>query len=165
MKRPRGGSTLKQLAYAKKLFNADGPSKKDIALSVGYSPSVANNVQVNIEETEGFHNAMKKLAIDSNNLLLEVMSEYKARGLSEFSNKDLNGAMNAIAAGWDRINKSQNPGKNKDPEQNPLRKVFMQRVENQTIINNPAQAVIAEESATASSPEEDNPVKDIDMDF
>lgn len=133
MKRPKGGSTIKQVAYARKLFNGDGKSKKDIARSVGYSPAIANNALAKIENTEGFHNAMEKLAVESNNIMLAVFEEYKARGLTKFSNKDLNGALNAIASAWERIARVRNPDKNLDPEQNPLRKVFMQKVQNQTI--------------------------------
>lgn len=159
MKRPKGGSTIKQVAYARKLFNGDGKSKKEIALSVGYSPAIANNALAKIEDTEGFHNAMEKLAVESNNLLLACMEEYKSRGLSEFSNKDLNGALNAIAAGWDRIAKVRAPNKNKDPETNPLRKVFMQKVENQTI------HVTAKETAPASPPIEVPSEEIPDLDF
>jgi len=137
MKRPQKGSTVKQFAYAQKLFNGDGRSKKEIARSVGFSPSVSNNVHNKIEKTEGFQNAMIVMATRSNNLVLAAMAEYEARGFTEFSNKDLNGALNAIATAWERINKQRGEGENKDPEKNPLRKVFMQKVENQTINMNP----------------------------
>lgn len=135
MKRPRGGSTIKQVAYVRKIFNGDGRSKKEIALSVGYSPTVANNALSKIEDTEGFQNAMLKMAQESNNLVLAVFSEYKARGLKDFTNKDLNGAMNAIASAWERIGKQRAGNSNNDPEKNPLRKVYMTKVENQTINN------------------------------
>lgn len=164
MKRAKGGSTIRQVAYARKLFNGQGKSKKEIALSVGYSPAIANNANAKIEETEGFHNAMAKLAADSNNLVLAVMEEYKARGLKDFSNKDLNGAMNAIAAAWDRIAKQRAPNRNEDPETNPLRKVFMQKVENQTINMNPAPAVVVEAEEVVT-PEETPKEPEIDLDF
>lgn len=169
MKRTRVGSTIQQVAYARKLFNGQGKSKKEIALSVGYSPAMANNALAKIENTEGFHNAMQRLATDSNNLLLACMEEYKIRGLSTFSDKDLNGAMNAITAGWDRIAKARAPNKNTDPEQNPLRRVFMQKVENQTINVTPATAPIPEESASAASPvevqTEEIEEEEVDLDF
>jgi len=155
MRRTKLGSTIKQMAYAQKLFNGQGKSKKEIARSVGYSPAIANNTERKIEKSEGFYNAMAKLALESNNLVLAAMAEYKARGLKNFSNKDLNGAMNAITQAWDRINKQRAINSEKDPEKNPLRKVFMQRVENQTIINN-----IPKEKQEALPIQED-----IDLDF
>lgn len=133
MKRPKHGATIKQFAYAQKLMNAEGKSKKDIALSVGYSLSVANNVENTIEKTEGFANAMIALATKAQNLTLAVMAEYEARGLKDFSNKDLNGALNAIAGAFDRFAKHRAPNKNSTPEGNQLKAVIMQRVENQTI--------------------------------
>lgn len=135
MKRPKNGATIKQYAYAKKLLNADGPSKKDIALSVGYSPSVASNVMNNIEKTEGFHNAVVALAAESNNLVMGIMAEYKARGFTDFSNKDLNGALNAIGTAWDKFNKASAMEKNQDPSKNRLKAVILNRIENQTINN------------------------------
>jgi len=164
MKRPRGGSTLKQVAYARRLFSGDGKTKKDIARSVGYSPAMAANAFRKIENSEGFHNAMIKLAGESNNLLLAVMEEYKARGLKDFSNKDLNAAMNAISGGWDRIAKQRAPNKNQDPEHNPLRKIFMQKVASQTINITPESSVVE----VPSTPVEDQPQppeEEVDLDF
>jgi hypothetical protein len=154
MKRPKHGATLKQYAYATKLLNAEGRSKKDIALSVGYSPSVAMNVENKIENTEGFQNAVIALATESNNMALAVMSEYKARGLEYFSNKDLNGALNAISQAWDRFNKHRAPNKSQTPEGNKLKAVIMQRVENQTI-NMP--------KAEPSSAPAENGIPDLDF--
>lgn len=152
MKRPRNGSTVKQVAYARKMFNAQGRNKKEIALSVGYSPALANNAN-RIEKSEGFLNAMQNLAKESNNLVMAAMLEYKARGFKNFSNKDLNGALNAIAAAWERIGKQRAPNGEKDNEKNPLRKVIMQKVENQTINVTPAQK------------DEPKEVESIDLDF
>ena len=134
MKRRKGGSTLKQFAYARKLLNADGRSKEDIARTVGFSPSVAKNAYNKIEKTEGFQNAVLKLAAESNSVLLSIITEYRLRGLSDFSNKDLNGAVNAISVAWDRINKHRAPDKNRTPEGNPLRAAVLQRVEHQTVV-------------------------------
>ncbi len=138
MKRPRGGSTPKQYAYAQLKMTGGGRSKKEIGKLAGFSNSVAANAKYKIENTEGFHNAMLELATKSNNILLSILSEYQARGLKDFSNKDLNGAVNAIGAAWDRIENRRNPAKSKDPEQNPLRRAILQKVENQTINVNPA---------------------------
>lgn len=132
MKRPAHGATLKQYAYAKKLLNAEGRSKKDIALSVGYSESVAKNVETNIESSEGFQNAVIALSAESNNLVMSVMAEYKARGLKNFSNTDLNGALNAIAKAWEKFNTTRAPNGSNLPV-NPIKQAIIQRIQNQTI--------------------------------
>lgn len=150
MKRPQKGSTIKQYAYATRRLNGDGVSKKEIALKSGYTMSMAENAKAKIEDTEGYKNAVIQLATESNNLLLAVMAEFKARGLKNFSNKDLNSALNAISGAWDRIEKTRAPNKMKTPEGNPLRAVFTKRVETQTAVFEPA----PEESAPASSDEE-----------
>ncbi len=154
MKRPKHGATLKQFAYAQKLFNGEGKSKKDIALSVGYAPSVANNTENKIEKTEGYQNAMIELAHKSNNLVLAAMSEYQARGFDQFSNKDLNGAMNAIATAWDRINKQRAPNNTKNDETNPLRAIFVKRVEieTQSVSMPVTEAVVKEEKEKEVNP-------------
>lgn len=129
MKRPKNGSTLKQSAYAKRVWGAQGESKKAIALAVGYSPAVAHSVSQKIEKTEGFHNAMAVLASESNNAAMEIMAEYKARGFKDFSNKDLNGALNAIASAWAKFNRQDGD----TPKDSPLRTIIQQRVAKQTI--------------------------------
>lgn len=163
MKRSSTGSTPKQYAYAVKRLNGQGRSKKEIALSVGFAPSVANNAHNKIEKTEGYQNAVIQLAADSNNMALAVLSEYKARGLANFSNKDLNGALNAIGAAWEKFNKVRAPNGYKD-DNNPLKKVFMQRVENQTINVQPREVEVS-----APMPEikiqEEGPGLNLDLDF
>lgn len=159
MKRPRAGSTLKQSAFARKLLNAEGGSKKEIALSVGYSKNTANKTMEKIETSEGFHNAVIKLAHESNNLILAVMSEYKARGLTNFSNKDLNGALNAIGAAWDKLNKHRAPNDSRSPE-NPIKKVIMQKIENQNI-----HVHSTTEENTNAKEEKIEKVENIDLDF
>lgn len=163
MKRTRNGSSPRQYAYAMKRLTGAGRSKKDIALSVGFAPSVAKNAKNKIEQTEGYHNAVLALAQESNNLVLSVMAEYKARGLKNFSNKDLNGAMNAIGQAWEKFNKQRAPNGSGQPE-NPIKRAIFQKIENQTInVNKP------EEHATASDVihEEAEPVEEeeLDLDF
>jgi hypothetical protein len=150
MKRTKKGSTIKQYAYATRRLNGDGKSKKEIALKSGYSLTMAENAKHKIEDTEGYKNAIIQLANDSNNLLMAVMAEFQARGLSEFSNKDLNGALNAISAAWDRIEKSRAPDRLKTPEGNPLRALMMKRVETQVAV---VESVPTEAPASASEPE------------
>ncbi len=130
MKIPKTGSSLRQVAYARRAFGADGETKKLIALDVGYSPSVANSVVSKIESRPGFNNAMAKLAAESNNLALTIMHEFKSRGVGDFSNKDLVSALNAIAGAWDRFNKglieSKKPAE--DNGKNRLRTVILQNI-------------------------------------
>lgn len=128
MKRPKSGSTIKQYAYATRRLNGQGGSKKEIALMSGYTKSMAENAKYKIEETEGYQNAVIVLATESNNLLMAVMAEFKARGLQKFSNADLTKALNAISGAWDRIEKTRAPNKMKTEEGNRLRGVFTRRV-------------------------------------
>lgn len=145
MKIPRKGSSLKQLAYARRIWGAKGEDKKSIALDVGYSRYSANSVVSNIESKPGFQNAIAQLAADSNNLAVAVMAEFKARGLEDFSNKDLVSALNAIAGAWDRFNKGLVESiKPRDQTNNRLRTVVLQNIQKQVNLNNP------EETATAS---------------
>ena len=123
---------MKQKAYAMRVFGGKGKCKKQIALDVGYSPNVANSISSHIENKPGFNSAMAALAVDSNNLALAAMHEFKARGFREFTNKDLVGALNAIGAAWSRFNTVP-----KDPNgtqsTNRLRTVILQQIENQTV--------------------------------
>lgn len=123
---------MKQMAYARKLLGAQGDSKKSIALDVGYSPHVSNSVMSHIENKPGFNNAMAALAIDSNNLALAAMHEFKARGFKDFSNKDLVGALNAIGNAWSKFN-AQPKEKTPTERGNKLRTVILNQIENQTV--------------------------------
>lgn len=137
MKIQKHGSSLKQIAYARRVYGAEGTSKKQIALDVGYSPAVANSCISKIESRPGFNNAMAKLAQDSNNLVLKVMSELNARGFDEYSNKDLTAALNAITNAWSKFNDAGKPKDDdkdsKRKQDNKLRTVILQRIENQTV--------------------------------
>ena len=131
------GSTLKQTAYARRVYGAMGKDRKHIALDVGYSPSVANDVKAKLESTKGFNNAMAKLAAESNEIATQVMFEFKARGFKGFSNKDLVGSLNAIGNAWSKFNAGliateKENNKNKTGT-NKLRTVILQQVERQTI--------------------------------
>lgn len=161
MKRPKVGSTPKQYAYAQRKLNGEGRSKKEMALLSGFSQSVAENAKYKIETTEGYHNAMLEMATKSNNLVMAAMSEFEARGLGNFSNKDLIGALNAITSAWDRIEERRAPSRNKSPDTNPLRAALMQKVENQTVnihpaAESPAPAIIRDATVTAPPSDEDD---------
>jgi len=129
------------MAYARQLFGGQGTSKKQIALNSGYSSAVSNSIKSHIEDKPGFNNAMAALARDSNNLALEAMHEFKARGFEEFSNKDLIAALNAIGNAWAKFNAPA--PKEKDAEAlgaNKLRNVVLQNIENQTFIQGHSEA-------------------------
>ena len=134
------GSTPKQVAYARRLWGGgDYESKKQLALDVGYSPSVANTVGQHIEKSRGFQNAMANLASESNSLALTIMHEFKALGVEDFSNKDLIGALNAIGSAWGRFNNALMKERDMDGPGtklggNRLRTVILQQVENQTVM-------------------------------
>lgn len=121
------GSTPKQMAYARRLLGGEGTSKKEIALNSGYSPHVSNSIATHIENTRGFNNAMSKLAVESNNLALKAMAEFKARGFEDFTNKELVGALNAIGNAWSKFN-AQPKEKDQNAGGNNLRKIVLARV-------------------------------------
>ena len=115
---------MKQMAYAKRLLGGQGESKKQMALNSGYSPYVANSISSHIENKPGFNHAMSKLALDSNNLALSAMHEFKARGFKDFTNKELVGALNAIGNAWSKFN-AQPKNKSENPSGNKLRTVVL----------------------------------------
>ena len=156
---------MKQMAYARRILGGQGTSKKQIALDCGYSPNVANSVTSHIESKPGFNNAMAALAIDSNNLALAAMHEFKARGFKDFTNKELVGALNAIGSAWSRFNalpKEKAPSENS----NKLRTVILQRIENQTNVGSSISTAPAPEVSSHGKPS-DAGVIDVEdhMDF
>lgn len=168
MKRPKTGSTPGQFAYATRMLNGDAASKKEAALLSGFAMSTAENAKAKIETTEGYHNAMIVLATKSNNLMLAAMHEFEARGLSGFSNKELVGALNAIGAAWERVEKQRNPGKAPGGEGNRLAGIFKRTTVVETAVITPQ----SKEPAAATSPEpkdaeftETSTLSDEDMDF
>ncbi len=158
MKIPRKGSSLKQIAYARRAWGAEGPDKKAIALDVGYSPSVSNSVVSKIESRPGFNNAIAKLAAESNNMALTVLSEFKARGLKDFSNKDLISSLNAIAGAWDKFNKglvqSERP---LDNGKNRLKTIILQNISRQV------NTQTSEEALVESPAQETTPVEFVEV--
>lgn len=133
MKRPKHGSTPKQFAYATRMLNGQADSKKEAALLSGFSMTVAENAHAKIEKTEGYHNAMIVLATKSNNLMLAAMHEFEARGLKNFTNKELVGALNAIGAAWERVEKQRNPHKEPDGS-NRLAGIFKRTTVTETAV-------------------------------
>lgn len=131
------GSTPMQRAYAMRVWGAKGSDKTAIARAVGYSSWVSRSATSKIEGTKGFQNAMLKLANDSNNLALSVLAEFKARGLKDFSNKDLVGALNAIGSAWSKFNGEEKRKTAETESGNRLRTIVLNRIENQTITTQP----------------------------
>lgn len=148
MKRPKHGSTPKQFAYATRMLNGAADSKKEAALLSGFSMTVAENAHAKIEKTEGYHNAMEELALKSNNLMLAALSQFQARGLDGFSNKELIAALNAIGSAWERVEKQRNPQKEL-PGGNRLAGIFKRTTVTETAVVAP----VSEVPASAHSPE------------
>lgn len=163
MKRPQKGSTIKQYAYATRRLNGQGRTKKEIALLSGYTPSMAENAKAKIEDTEGYQNAIVQLAGDSNNLLIAVIAEFKARGLTEFSNAELTKALNAISSAWERIEKKRAPDALKTPEGNRLRGIFTERV--RTAVIEPMPAEVPASASQSEVKDAEFQEKDDDLDF
>lgn len=134
----KNGSAPRQMEYAKaRIFSNKRPSKKRAALRVGYSLTTANSAVSKIESKPGYINAVSKLSNESQSLALDIMAEFKRRKISEFSDKNLIGALNAIGNAWAKFNAGPKVNPNRDggydSGKNPLRTVILQRVENQTI--------------------------------
>ena len=130
----KGASSLQQMAYAKGTLGAGrGTTKQTLALDCGYSPNVARSAKSHIENTAGFNNAMVKLAVESNNLAMAAMHEFKARGFEDFTNKELIGSLNAIGNAWSKFNAPARDSEPRSKQGNKLRTVILQQVENQTI--------------------------------
>ena len=162
MKIHKRGSSIRQIAYARRVWGADGADKKSIALDVGYAPNAAKRVVSKIESRPGFQNAIAKLAQESNNLALQVMSELKSRGTKDFSNKDLVSALSAIAKAWNTFNApiiKMNMPEEEDNGKNRLRTVILQNIKKQVNLSD-------SEPEEASSQDKDTVKADIiDMDF
>ena len=137
---------MKQQAYARRVFNGDGIDKKTIALDCGFSPNVARSVVAHIENKPGFHNAMSKLAFESNNLALSMIEQFKARGFKDFSNAEMIKALTAISSAWEKFNaapQEKNIGNRSDT--NKLRTVILNQIENQTVLNSDKPDFISKE--------------------
>lgn len=126
-------TSLKQMAYARRVFGGQGKNKKQIALDCGYSPYVANSISSHIENKPGFKSAMVELAVESNNLALAALNEFKARGFDGFTNNELVAALNAIGNAWSKFNQTQKD-KDDNPTTNRLRTVILQQIEHQTMM-------------------------------
>lgn len=125
----RHGSTPKQWSYARNKVGGVANTKEELAKLAGYSPYVARSVGSKIEKSQGYKNALTELSLQSNSILLKVLAEFERRDLEEFSNKDIISAVNAITSAWAKIDTQtqERLNKNKDPDKNPLRSLFVNR--------------------------------------
>ncbi len=149
-------------------MNGNASSKKEAALLSGFSLSVAENVKAKVEDTEGYQNAIIGLATESGNLMQAILAEFKARGLTKFSNADLTKALNAISGAWAKIEEKRAPNRMKSPTENPLRGVFIRRTETAVIEEvRPAPTPVPSQDVTVPAAEEKLPREDdsIDLDF
>lgn len=135
---PKGGSTIRQKNYALKAFAGTCRTKKEAALDVGYPSNVASSVKSKIENTKGYKNAMIEILTESDNLVLNIMGEFKRRGFEEFSNRDLTRSIEAIGNAWSKFNGINDAAKKVREEEthNKLRTVVLQQIEHQTVNNN-----------------------------
>jgi hypothetical protein len=139
MRIAKGSSSMRQQAYARRIFSGDGINKAQIALDVGYTPNVARSITSHIEDTPGFNNAMSKLALDSHNLALAAMYEFKSRGFKTFSNQEMINALNSISSAWAKFSTPMRRlGESNDTSKNRLRTVILQQIENQQNITQQA---------------------------
>lgn len=122
-----GRSSQKQWAYAQNKLAGRASTKHELALLSGFSPATAKKVKEKIESKQGYKNAMVELARQSNNILVKVLHEFDKRDLTEFSNKEIIGAVKAITDSWAKIDTQKKESLDKDPEKNPLRALYVQR--------------------------------------
>ena len=123
MKRAKNGYTRKQFNYAQMALNGN-KTKQEIALDAGYSPSVAVSVSSHIEKTEGYANAMAKLASDAGNVALKVFHELQGRNLKDEKTETLLKAVTVLADAFDKFTpKTKKEDDNK--RDNPLRAIIL----------------------------------------
>lgn len=122
MKRPINGSTPRQIRFAQELLGQTKKSKRQIALSVGYSDSMADKSITRIENAEGTQIALGKLYAKAGNLTMKVFSELQSRDLSTFENKEILSAVKIMVDAFDKLQKKD---ETVIKVQNNLKQVFM----------------------------------------
>lgn len=127
MKRPKGGYTLKQHAYAMRSLAPEGSTtKKDMALAVGYSPGVATAVSSHIEKTEGYSNAIAALASDAGNVALKIMHKLKHADIDKMSFESAVDQLMKVAAVFEKFTPQQRQAESTKP--NGLRAIILEHV-------------------------------------
>lgn len=124
--------STKQEAYARRIYGAKGESKGEIARDVGYGERAIRSPKEKIESTIGFKLAISALAEQSGNVASKILNEFENRDMTDYSNKDLNGALQAISTAYSKF---QPPAEDNPQSSGRLRSVIVQHVQNQTIKN------------------------------
>ena len=124
-------STMKQKAYARKIVSGVHKTKKETALAVGYSVSVAESAKNRIEDTPGFNNAMRDLAQETGDVVMHVYHSIKDRDLSKENLQTVLNAVEVLAGAFEKFSPKQKD--ESSLKNNRLKAVLLQRVENQTI--------------------------------
>lgn len=130
MKRTRNGSTPRQYAYAVKKLSGDGKSRRQIALSVGYAPSVANKAVEKVETTEGYANAVMELANETGAGILGAIKRLHKEKIPEMDAKDLLETVKVLTSAWSTFTA---PLKQDTDKALPYKALLLQHVEQQTI--------------------------------
>lgn len=125
MKRTKNGYTLKQYAYAQRRLAPKG-TKKQMALAVGYAPSVASSVSDKIEATEGYSNAMAALASDAGNIALKIMHKLKHADIEKMGFETAVDQLTKVAAVFEKFTPQAKNIENKG--ENPLRAIILEHV-------------------------------------
>lgn len=123
---------MKQKAYALNSLTKGVRSKKEAALMSGYSESAANSVAVKIEGTEGYSNAMRDIAAETGNVVLEIYHTIKNKDLSKEDFKTLVNAAGVLAGAFERFNGGSK--KEATPEKiNNLKVIFQNHAKGATV--------------------------------
>ncbi len=131
---------MKQKAYARRILGAQGKTKKEIALAVGYSGAVAHNAKAKIENTEGYANAVRDLALETGDVVMYAYASIKNRNLDKEDLKTVLRAVEVLSNAFEKFSNNKNNDE-KALKNNRLRTVLMQRVENQTINAGPVKGI------------------------
>ncbi len=129
MKRLKDGATFRQTQYARRILSGQGKNKKEIALSVGYAPSVASSVMSKIESTEGYANAVRSLADETGDIVMLAYASLKKRNLDNESTETILKSINILANAWQVFSND----KKQDQEPNRLRLALNQTIKSQTV--------------------------------
>lgn len=122
MKRPTGGATEKQWNYARRRMAPTLESRKQSAIAVGYSLSIADKPS-KIEKSEGFNIATGELLAEAGNLALGAMHTLKGRGFDTMTNNELLKAISVMAQAFERFTPKE--PKKTDEGMNALREILL----------------------------------------
>ena len=125
MKRSRNGYTSKQWAYAQHVLS--GKTKKESALLSGYSITTANKPKQDIEDTEGFSNAMNALASKAGNVALAIMHKLgEPERINKMTTEQLLASVSVLSTAFVRFTPKP---KNNGSDSNSLRDIFAKQIQ------------------------------------